>query len=506
MRRTLALVLLISLAGLGPEALAAEPLKVACYGNYMPLHGEGRDGGMIGLEADLARLIGEKLGREVVLVHTRKEFKAGTLAAVAGGKVDLGINAITPTAERRKTVDFTPPYLELRYRLVGRHGLLAEELPELTDKVAVSSALARKAVEQHLPKATVVQCKSLRQAFARLDKGEAQWVAEEDVGLIKAMQGRGLFLVEHPFGTSHIAIATSKGKGAEVAAVLAGLGPELKRLASKWRPGKPPIPMLRYDYEKESWQMLPPELVYPECKLKRENLIAKAPGLGLYKHGPRWSSRSWDRGNSIRTTKSIRNKYGDVVRRISDTDYKGGSRRNHKPFDIKIEYELDSVGRIRKKTIPFHPGGQEPTKYVLVYDRRGRVTRKVYEMAGDCKGKITTTFHYDDQGRLAKAESVERGRCVYEDEGGRSVEKKNDRIDEDFVYDDNGQLIRVDRTSHKQGRTKTILTLKWDAQGRLVRYQHGEGAWQKAIKRDEAGKVIGHTKPFKTTLEYDQGC
>ncbi len=211
-----------------------QPLLVAMSGDYAPLHSPA-DGRFVGLEADLAALIADRLGRSVEFVDAKAQ-KLTTLAAVAQGKADLAINSITDTPERRATVDFTKPYLVLRYRLagVGDTGSLAT----LTAAVGVTSDLAAAALTKAAPKAKQIRYPSYNAALDDFAKAKIDWIAGEDVGLIGAIAKTRLLLHPEPFGESPLAAAVPKGKAGEYDAVLAKLGPELVALGQKWRPGE----------------------------------------------------------------------------------------------------------------------------------------------------------------------------------------------------------------------------------------------------------------------------
>ena len=65
----------------------------------------------------IARKIGEKLGREVQVVKTEWD---GLLPAVQSDKIDMIIAGMSPTAERAKEIDFSESYYESRFVMVVR--------------------------------------------------------------------------------------------------------------------------------------------------------------------------------------------------------------------------------------------------------------------------------------------------------------------------------------------------------------------------------------------------
>ncbi|MEZ4237296.1 MAG: transporter substrate-binding domain-containing protein [Myxococcota bacterium] len=227
--RTLALALLWTLA---LRAHAAPPLRVAMSGSYPPLH-ERTDDGFVGFEPDLAALIAAHLGRPLELVDAH----GSTLDAVRTGAADIAMNAITATAERSRRVDFTRPYLELRYLLAG---LDAGVDPATLDaRVAVTSDLAAAALVAAAPNATVVRKPSLAAALEAFGADEVDWIAGEDVALVDATAQVALAVSQRGFGRSAVAIATAPGAAAPYDEALAALAPQIEALKERWRPGVP---------------------------------------------------------------------------------------------------------------------------------------------------------------------------------------------------------------------------------------------------------------------------
>lgn len=71
----------------------------------LPIEGSSEFAG--GYDVAVARMIGEKLHRKVVVVKTTWD---GLLPSLTSGKIDLIIAGMSPTAERRKAIDFSVPY------------------------------------------------------------------------------------------------------------------------------------------------------------------------------------------------------------------------------------------------------------------------------------------------------------------------------------------------------------------------------------------------------------
>ena len=79
-------------------------LTVAADATYAPNEFIGTDGHtVVGLDADLAKALGQVLGLKVNVINATF---ATIIPGLASGKYDLGISSFTDTKEREKTVDF----------------------------------------------------------------------------------------------------------------------------------------------------------------------------------------------------------------------------------------------------------------------------------------------------------------------------------------------------------------------------------------------------------------
>ena len=89
---------------LPPSVLDQGVIRVGTDASYPPMSSFGPDGRtIVGMEPDLGSEIGRVLGVRVEFVNT--DFTT-LLSDVAGGRLDLGMSAMTDTAERARMVDF----------------------------------------------------------------------------------------------------------------------------------------------------------------------------------------------------------------------------------------------------------------------------------------------------------------------------------------------------------------------------------------------------------------
>ena len=83
-------------------------LRVGMAADYPPFESFDGEGNVVGFDADIAKLIGEKLGVEVEIV--RLDFET-IVSAVMAGTVDAGISCFSYTDERAESVLFTDTYM-----------------------------------------------------------------------------------------------------------------------------------------------------------------------------------------------------------------------------------------------------------------------------------------------------------------------------------------------------------------------------------------------------------
>lgn len=111
MKKIIALILVLVVAlGLfaacGSNATESKELVMATNAAFPPY--EYKDGDkIVGIDAEIAAAIAEKLGMELVIEDV--DFGA-VLTGVAEGKYDMGMAGITVTDERKETMDFSDTY------------------------------------------------------------------------------------------------------------------------------------------------------------------------------------------------------------------------------------------------------------------------------------------------------------------------------------------------------------------------------------------------------------
>ncbi|HOB12485.1 MAG TPA: transporter substrate-binding domain-containing protein [Syntrophomonadaceae bacterium] len=83
-----------------------------------------------GYDVEIAKLIAQGLGRELVIVKTAWD---GLVPAVQSGTIDAIIAGMSPTAERKKTIDFTDNYYKSDLVMVVKKGSPYENATSIQD-------------------------------------------------------------------------------------------------------------------------------------------------------------------------------------------------------------------------------------------------------------------------------------------------------------------------------------------------------------------------------------
>ena len=135
-----------------------------------------------GIDMELAQKVADKLG---VKLEVQDMTFQSLLASITTGKIYIAISAITPTAEREKTVDFSDSYL------VGKHTLLvrkedAGKYKTLADfngkKIAVQkSSLQEKLTNEQIKDAQVVALTKVPDALLELQQGKVDAVPVQSI-------------------------------------------------------------------------------------------------------------------------------------------------------------------------------------------------------------------------------------------------------------------------------------------------------------------------------------
>jgi len=83
-----------------------------------------------GYDVEIAKILAEGMGKKLVIVKTAWD---GLTPAVQSGTIDAIIAGMSPTAERKKTIDFSEPYYRSDLVMVVKKGSVYENATKLED-------------------------------------------------------------------------------------------------------------------------------------------------------------------------------------------------------------------------------------------------------------------------------------------------------------------------------------------------------------------------------------
>lgn len=131
-------------------------LRVGILADLPPWGFVGRDGKAAGYDADVATLLGKKLGVPVEFTGTTS---AARTALLMTGKVDMLIATVGMYPDRAKVVQFSKPYATMGITVIGNKSLPVSKMEDLANRrVGVSrSSIMDNAITSGAPKTTVIQ-------------------------------------------------------------------------------------------------------------------------------------------------------------------------------------------------------------------------------------------------------------------------------------------------------------------------------------------------------------
>jgi polar amino acid transport system substrate-binding protein len=199
-------------------------LTVAADATYAPNEFIGADGHtVVGLDADLAKALGQVLGLKVNVINATF---ATIIPGLASGKYDLGISSFTDTKAREKTVDFVTYFVAGTSFYVKSDG--GPNIRSLADLCGHTVAVEQGTTQQLDAQAQAEKCKPAGkpgmtvQVFndqnavnLALSSGRAQVaMADSPVAAYQVKQSNGTFKVTgSPYGTAPYGIAIPKNNG-----------------------------------------------------------------------------------------------------------------------------------------------------------------------------------------------------------------------------------------------------------------------------------------------------
>ena len=170
-------------------------ITIGTSGNQPPLIARDKNGELIGLEADLARLIALSMGvKEKMIVMPFAQL----LPALHEGKIDIIISGLTMTPERNMKVAFVGPSFVSGTSMLTRHDVIDKmnDSTKINDPATRLAALrgstSQRIVQDLIPKASLELVDDYDVAVQRVIKGEIDaLLADHLYCIVAALRHRG---------------------------------------------------------------------------------------------------------------------------------------------------------------------------------------------------------------------------------------------------------------------------------------------------------------------------
>jgi len=223
-------------------------LVVGTAGSMPPMNMTTKDGEIIGLEPDMAKMMAEAMG--VKATFKTMPF-ADLLPALEAGKVDMVMSCMTITGKRNMKVAFVGPYfISGKTFLTTEKWVASAKEPEevnnpATKLTALRGSTSQEFVQTIFPKATLLPGKDYAESVAMVLQGKADaMIADYPICLLSVIRypDNNLISVVPPYTYEPIGIAIQKSDTLlanwleNFLGTLAGSG-DLKELQEKWFKG-----------------------------------------------------------------------------------------------------------------------------------------------------------------------------------------------------------------------------------------------------------------------------
>jgi cystine transport system substrate-binding protein len=217
-------------------------LRIGIEGTYPPFNYQDENGNLVGFEIDFANALAAQLGLKAAFMPTKWD---GILAALDSGRLDVVINQVTITPERRQKYDFSEPYTVSGIQIITR--------TRDAQKLDTEKALAGKKVgvglgtnyeqwlKEHVPEAEVATYEDDPTKLQDLMVGRIDAVLNDRLmaAYLVKQSGGQLAAAGQPFAKQEAGVALQQGHPELLAALNKGIDAlrndgELARISAKW--------------------------------------------------------------------------------------------------------------------------------------------------------------------------------------------------------------------------------------------------------------------------------
>ncbi|WP_054885930.1 cystine ABC transporter substrate-binding protein [Pseudomonas sp. NBRC 111130] len=212
-------------AGLLSHAFAGEQLKtikdkgvmnVGLEGTYPPFSFQDENGKLTGFEVELSELLAKELGVKAKIQPTKWD---GILAALESKRLDVVVNQVTISEERKKKYDFSEPYT-----ISGIQALILKKKAEQLNIKSAQDLAGKKVgvglgtnyeqwVKQDVPKADVRTYEDDPSKFADLRNGRIDAILIDRLAALEyAQKAKDTELAGDAFSRLESGVALRKGE------------------------------------------------------------------------------------------------------------------------------------------------------------------------------------------------------------------------------------------------------------------------------------------------------
>ncbi|MBP7843842.1 MAG: transporter substrate-binding domain-containing protein [Proteobacteria bacterium] len=121
------------------QTAAAETLRVGMELSYPPFEMTDKSGEPSGVSVDLAKALADSLARPLKIVNMSFD---GLIPALKTGAIDVVISSLTVNEERKKSIDFSEPYVSTGLALIVSKNSKIQNAADL-DKEGISVAVKK---------------------------------------------------------------------------------------------------------------------------------------------------------------------------------------------------------------------------------------------------------------------------------------------------------------------------------------------------------------------------
>lgn len=192
-------------------------LKVGMSGSQPPMNTVNRDGGLMGMDVDLARALASAM--KVQLEIEKMPF-GELMTALEENKVDMVISGMAITPERAQAASFVGPYMMSGKSILTKSSVLAqissqEEVNRSNLKLAaLKNSTSATFVSTAAPQATLVEISDYDQGIAMIREGKVDaMVADMPICQLSVLRfpDAGFVTLKRPLTVEPIGIAVKNG-------------------------------------------------------------------------------------------------------------------------------------------------------------------------------------------------------------------------------------------------------------------------------------------------------